>query len=462
MIRRLIVSYLALTLVVLVALEVPLAVTYRERQGEQLEADLERDAFVLAAYAEDTLEGTATVDLQALADGYMARTGGRVVLVDKAGDVRADSDPVTEGQRSFTGRPEIDAALASKVVAGIRASATLGTDLLYVAVPVTSGGTIHGAVRISYPTSELNDRVRSYWMLLGGVAAVSLSVAAALAVLMARWVTRPVADLRTAALAIGTGALDTRAPTESGPPEIRELARALNTTAARLEELVNAQEQFVADASHELRSPLTALRLRLEMLEGEVDGPASADLEAAEGEVRRLSRLVGGLLNLARADRAPGGGAATIDVDPALDRRAETWSAVATERGVSIEVEHGGLRVRATPDHLDQMLDNLLANACDAAPPGSTIRLRSNPIALHDGPRTVELHVIDRGPGLTAEQRAHALDRFWRARTTRTELGGSGIGLAIVQKLARADGGDVELCEATPQGLDAVITLPEP
>jgi len=82
--------------------------------------------------------------------------------------------------------------------------------------------------------------------------------------------------------------------------------------------------------------------------------------------------------------------------------------------------------------------------------------------ALHDGPRTVELHVIDRGPGLTAEQRAHALDRFWRARTTRTELGGSGIGLAIVQKLARADGGDVELCEATPQGLDAVITLPEP
>jgi signal transduction histidine kinase len=455
MTRRLIVSYLALALVILVALEVPLAITYRERQRDQLESGLERDAFVLAAYAEDTLEGTGTVDLQALADGYMARTGGRVVIVDPTGQVRADSDPAVEGPRSFTGRPEIDAALNSQVTAGVRSSATLGTDLLYVAVPVSSGGTIHGAVRISYPTSEVEARVRSYWMLLGGVAAVSLTVAAGLAVLMARWVTRPVARLQVAATAIGSGALDTRAPTDTGPPEIRELARAMNTTAGRLEELVTAQEQFVADASHELRTPLTALRLRLEMLDGSVDDRAATDLVAAEQEVRRLSRLVDGLLALARADRAAMLPAERLEVGPILNGRAAVWGAVAEERGLRIDVDASDLAVHADQDRLDQMLDNLLANALDAAPTGSTIRLHATSAG-----DMVELHVVDQGPGLTAEQRDRAFDRFWRARTTRTELGGSGIGLAIVQKLARADGGRAELRPADPRGLDAVICLP--
>lgn len=462
MTRRLLLSYLALTLVVLVALEIPLAIGYRDRQIDQLQSDLERDAFVLAAYAEDTLEGdTATaIDLAALADGYMARTGGRVVFVDREGEVRADSDPAVEGPRSFTGRPEIDAALDSQVSAGIRWSNTLGTDLLYVAAPVASGGVVHGAVRISYPTSEVDRRVRSYWVLLGGVATLSLAVAAGLGIVLARWVTRPVAELRTAAVAIGRGALDTRAPTGSGPPEIRELARAVNTTAGRLTELVDAQEQFVADASHELRTPLTALRLRLEVLDGEVEGPAAADVAAAEREVLRLSRLVDGLLSLARADRAPTAGQEPVEVDELFADRATTWAPVADERGVTLAVEPSGLVVVATPDRLEQVLDNLVANALDVAPTGTAVVLRARRADPPDDDR-VELHVVDAGPGLTAEQRERAFDRFWRARTTRSELGGSGIGLAIVRKLATADGGDAELRANAPQGLDAVVRFPE-
>lgn len=454
--RRLLLSYLALTLVILVALEVPLATTYRERQRAQLEADLERDAFVLASYAEDALEGTAEVDLEALAAGYQTRTGGRVVIVDQSGAMRADSDPAVEGDRSFVGRPEIDTALASGVAAGIRYSATLDTDLLYVAVPVSSGGIVHGAVRITYPTSELDERVRSYWLLLGGVAVISLGVATALGILLARWVTRPVEQLRTAATAIGHGALDTRAPTGTGPPEVRELAVAFNTTARRLEELVSAQEQFVADASHELRTPLTALRLRLEMLEGGPDDPAAADVAAAELEVRRLSRLVESLLDLARADRAPTADAEHLDVDEVLSGRAEIWGPVAEERDVSLRAKPSHLTVFATADRVDQVLDNLIANALDAAPRHSSVELR----ATAAGTATVELHVVDHGKGLTSEQRRRAFDRFWRADSTRTELGGSGIGLALVRKLARADGGDAELRASPDGGVDAVVVLP--
>ncbi len=223
---------------------------------------------------------------------------------------------------------------------------------------------------------------------------------------------------------------------------------------------MTAQEQFVADASHELRTPLTALRLRLEMLDEEVDASGAEDLDAAEREVRRLSRLVDGLLSLARADRAPSGDVKVLSADAVFADRVDAWEAVAAERRLRLAVDPSGLHLRADPDRVDQILDNVLANALDAAPTGSEIRLVARRGPDGEARTMTELHVIDAGPGLTAEQRERAFDRFWRAGSTRTELGGSGLGLAIVRKLARADDGDVELRAAQPRGLDVVVRLP--
>ena len=308
MIRRLVTTYLALTLVVLAALEIPLAVTYRDRQLDQLEAGLERDAFVISSYVEGTLSGYDNQDLQVIVDNYSAGTDGRAVVVDANGDKLADSDPpVADAQRNFMSRPEIAAALNDRqIVSGTRDSTTLGTGLVYVAIPIASGNRVLGAVRITYSTNQLDARVHRYWALLAAAAAVTLAVAGGLGILLARWVTRPIADLRDAAMQIGDGDLEARADQNSGPPEVRDLAEAFNTTALRLEQLVTAQEHFVADASHQLRTPLTALRLRLEMLQDENGPDAAEDLDAARSEVQRLSRLVDGLLELARAERATG------------------------------------------------------------------------------------------------------------------------------------------------------------
>jgi signal transduction histidine kinase len=454
--RRLVGTYLALTLVVLAALEIPLAVTYRDRQQDQLVAGLERDAFVLAAYVEDTLNGSAQPpqDLSAIVDNYASRTDGRVVIVDAQGMVLADSDPAVAGPRSFASRPEIAAALDRQVVSGVRDSDTLGTGLVYVAVPVASGDELYGAVRLSYSTDQLDDRVHGYWALLVGAAVVSLAVAGGLGVLLARWVTRPLAGLRDAATRIGDGELDTRADEDRGPPEVRELAGAFNSTAVRLEQLVTAQEQFVADASHQLRTPLTALRLRLEMLEDDQGGEASEDLGAARQEVQRLSRLVDGLLALARAERAPGHAPEALVLGPALAERCAAWQPVAAERDVELEADGSAIAARVDPDRLGQALDNLIANALDAAPAGSAVR-----IWVARAGAAVEVHVTDHGPGMTVEQRSKAFDRFWRATSTRSELGGSGLGLAIVQKLVTADGGRAELRETAGGGLDAVLVL---
>ena len=460
--RRLLFFTLGLTLLVVLVLVVPLAISHRKQEEQSLEARLERDAFVLAAFAEDEFEGTADLDLQALADGYAARTGGRVVFVNARGELRADSDPPVEGPRSFDNRPEIQAALESQVAVGTRFSETLGTEILYVAVPVTSGGEVFGALRLSYPTSELDARVQRYYLLLAGVGVVSLALAAAVGVLLSRWVTRPLEQLDRTAVAVGGGDLGARAPSDVGPPEVRRLARSMNATATRLEELVKAQQQFVADASHQLRTPLTALRLRLEMLGMQsVQPQARADVEAAEREVARLSRLVDGLLALARAERAPDAQVTDeIELDRVLAERAEVWRPVADERGVDLTVEPGGATVRASIDRLDQILDNYLANALEVAPSRTTITLSTVATEIRGVGPMVEIHVIDEGPGMTDEARELAFERFWRNDSRPGELGGSGLGLAIVRRLARLDGGTSELRRSPAGGVDAVVTLP--
>jgi signal transduction histidine kinase len=233
---------------------------------------------------------------------------------------------------------------------------------------------------------------------------------------------------------------------------VRDLARVFNETAAKLQTLLRSQEQFVADASHQLRTPLTALRLRLENLEADTGPAARESLVGALAEVERLSGLVEGLLALARSD-AGGAPAEPVDLAEIVATRAEAWSALAGERGVRLTTATAGEAVaRAAPDRVEQVLDNLLSNALEVSPPGGTIRLASG----RDGDR-VELHVVDEGPGLTPEQRERAFDRFWRGGSS---TGGSGLGLAIVARLVAADGGEVELRAAVPHGIDAVVRLP--
>jgi signal transduction histidine kinase len=235
---------------------------------------------------------------------------------------------------------------------------------------------------------------------------------------------------------------------------VRSVATVFDDMAGRLDELVAAQDAFVADASHQLRNPLTALRLRLENLRADVGDDSDDDLSGALDEVAHLSRLVDGLLVLARAGATAPGPNGPVDLAAAVEDRLAVWSPLADERGVQLVARAGApARAEATDERVRQVIDNLLANALDAAPAGSEITLAVGTEGDH-----VVLHVIDAGPGMSDEERARAFDRFWRATTARPgQLGGSGLGLAIVQKLVQADGGDVELAAAPGGGVDAVV-----
>ena len=449
--RRLLISYLALAIVVLALLEIPLGISYARNERHDLSTNVERDAVALASLAEDALEQRASAPpaVARLARRYQRDTGGRVVVVDAQGRALVDSESQGVGA-DFSSRPEIAAALDGTVATGTRHSNTLGTDLLYVAVPAASGGIVHGAVRITYPTSEVDERVRRYWLVLAAIAAVVLAVAVALAGGFARWIVRPLSRVEEAAGEVAAGNLNVRVPA-TGPPELRRLAGSFNEMVVQLGSLLHSQEQFVADASHQLRTPLTALRLRLENLARDGDGRREGEFEGALEELERLSALVDGLLTLARADRAAST-PAELDVASGLGERVEAWSALAEEQQVRLVARvEGRLHALATPGRLEQVLDNLLANALEVAPAGSDIELT----AARSGP-WVEIRIRDRGPGMSSEEIAHAFDRFWRGGA---DEAGFGLGLAIVQRLVHADGGEIELRPREGGGLEAILRL---
>lgn len=434
MTKRLLASYLALTAGILLTLELPLALIDQRVQRQDLQAKVQRDVFAISTLAEDSLQhGTSTAALQPVVLKYGRETKGRVIVVDRRGRSLADSAPLFPGESNFASRPEIRAALRGETVSGIRWSETLGTHLLYVAGPVASGGQVYGAVRVTYPTSALDARINRDRITLLVVAFAVLAGAAAIGIVLARSIGVPLLRVQETAVKVGAGDLDARAPEQSGPPEVRRLASELNRTTAQLKALLTSQEQFVADASHELRTPLTALRLRLE----------NGDTEAALAEAARLARLVDDLLAMARVD-AEGEASTELAVEEVARGRVELWAPLADEHGVSLVVRGVGGRVRAGRGRVEQVLDNLLANAVDASPPGAAIEV------MVDGG---SIHVIDEGPGLSDAERERAFDRFW----SRRKNGGSGLGLAISRRLVQLDGGTIELRTAPSGGVDALV-----
>jgi signal transduction histidine kinase len=459
--RRLVVSFVSMTALVLVLLEVPLGFEFARAERRRLETEVQHDAFALALHAEELYDDptAARRAIQRLAERDQHEPDARVVFVDADGRVVADSKPppgASSVGRSLLDRPEIRRALGGLDNEGERHSQATGRDVIHVAVPIATRGELGGAVRITYPLRSVNERTRDNWILLAAVGGAILLVVFGLSIVVARSITRPLADLEAGATALGAGDLTRRVDVPDGPRELQTLARSFNTTAARLEQLVGAQEAFVADASHQLLTPLAAQRLRLENLERKTSPEGRADLDGALDELARLSVLVEGLLELSRAGQHRSS-PEPVDTSSLAAARRDAWSALAEERGVTIALDLHDARALATPGRLEQVLDNLLNNALDVAPHGSTIELATNRV---DG--EVSLTVSDEGPGLSEEQRARAFDRFWRADGAKdpADGGGFGLGLAIVRQLVVTDGGTVALHPSDGGGLQVEVTLP--
>ncbi|MFZ4811792.1 MAG: ATP-binding protein [Ilumatobacteraceae bacterium] len=458
--------FVAITIVVLAAHDIPLAGHLRTVERDRLVTGLERDAFVIAGRAEELLEsgsGRGDAGLQQIIDAYRSDTGARVVITDRTGIAIAISDEEVAAGTDYSTRPEIASALAGTPTTGERFSATLGFPLLYVAVPVLSGDSVVGTVRLTYPAAEVGSRVTTRVRGLLVVALISVVIAAGAAAVLAGTFTRPIRRLRSATDRLAAGELTVTAPTDEGPPEIRGLADAFNSMSTRIQRLVDEQRAFAGDASHQLRTPLTALRLRLDQAADMVDtDPAGARsrLESASAETERLQHLVDGLLALARADGRTGV-TESVDVAALARERVEVWSSLAEEHGVDLTVQAPDRAMAMAVDGaVEQVIDNFIDNALAVTPAGGRIdvavEVEPAGVAAATG-RHVVLHVRDTGPGMTDEQLARAFDRFWRAPGSPAT--GSGLGLAIVAQLAAASGAVATISRRASGGIDAAAAF---
>jgi len=441
--RRLLIANLIVVSVVLIILEVPLAIIFSRHEHDAVATSLQRDAGSLAALSEEVIEHRGDHDIAALAQRFSA---GRVVLIVDGDGNALTSRPVEIGERDYARMVELARAKEpdSGEVNGLGyVTAVVGSD----------NGANNGAVVIASSDAAIDRRVRRFWMLLAGVGMAVVAVSVVVSNRLGRWVADPLERLDERAARFGGGDLDTRADTSDGPPEVVTLAITFNEMADRLDELVSSQRRFVADASHQLRTPLTALRLRLENLDPDEPEAIATTRDAALDETGRLTRLVDGLLSLARAEgHRPG--RTLVDVTATLGERQEAWSPLAIERGVQLSIaahSQNSLCLALVPGHLDQILDNLIDNALDASSTGGTIELRAN--ATSGG---AEIHVIDHGRGMSEPERQRAFDPFWQNPDGHSN-GSAGLGLAIADQLARACRGSITLEQTSGGGTDAVI-----
>ncbi|MGW2702723.1 sensor histidine kinase [Streptomyces sp. NPDC001340] len=443
MTRRITWTLLVLTSVLLVLAVVPLAASLTARERIAFRDSQRAATRVIAAAAEEHLSDhkPATTMRQEL--DATARAGDCAAVYDAFARLVA-STPCAAAQ----GEEAQD--LVKLVLAGHEPEPPENEGRLLTAEPAGEVRQPSGAVVLARSAAALDARVATIWGWSAAIGAAGLAASVLLSVRLARWVSRPLSTLDATARRLGEGALDERAEVGGGPPEVRRLASTFNTMAARTEALVHGHRAVIADVSHQLRTPLAALRLRLDVLAAGAEGDTAEELAAAQEEIARLSRLVDGLLAVARAEQATPRPTA-VRVDEVVAERVAAWSPVAEERGVRLTASDGpALTAALGAGHLEQILDNLIANAVEAVPEGGRVTLDQRALG-----GSARVRVRDDGPGMSAEAKAVAFRRFGN-----TEATGTGLGLAIVHRLVTANGGTARLEDTPGGGLTVVLDLP--
>ncbi len=353
--------------------------------------------------------------------------------------------------------------------------------------PVIVNETMVGTVLVSSARDQLSQSEREFLtrvrlsVLIGSITALAIALVAGL--VSAAQVTGPLRTLTVAARRLASGARHEALPIPVDR-ELADLATAFNTMAAQLEQQEDLRRQQVADIAHELRTPLSVLRLQLESLEDGVEQPTPMLLGSLTEEVGLLSRLVDDLRLISLADA----GQLTLnleqlDVGDSLRQAAASAAARARQQHITLQTNPPPtpLTVVADPQRMAQVLGNLIENAIRYTPAGGIITLAAA-IDTHNRldaiqPRTDTIYrvptstrqpagsvifsVSDTGPGIPPEDLARLFERFWRADRARTrETGGSGLGLTIVKRLVDLQGGRVWATSQIGHGTTFHVALP--
>jgi len=332
---------------------------------------------------------------------------------------------------------------------------------LYSAPLIDTSGHVYGVIQVGEPLAPLTETLQDIALTLLAIAPVALLLSAAGSYWLAGRAFRPILRLTHAARDIEAEDLHERVPVPAARDEVRDLALTLNGMIGRLERAFGQQRRFVADASHELRTPVAAIRSMTDV--ALTDTAASQDeliatIRGVNAEAERLGHLISDLLALARADA----GQSSVENEPVrLDTLAAGAAAVAqplaTERGLTLDVLiQEEIVVQGDEVRLTQVAMNLIDNAVRYTATGGRIVVRVTAIEGQ-----AHFSVADSGMGIAAEHLSHLFERFYRVDPARSRAdGGSGLGLSIVESVVRAHGGAVTVESEVGRGSTFTVTFP--
>ena len=398
--------------------------------------------------------------LDTLISSYAQGIGGRVTLVDPQLNVTLSSDSAVP-LHVQDAHSELIAARNGKPQSAIRWDEWRKEERLFVAVPVAERGQAFGFVQVSIPTAPSYAEMRQTWLTFLVIGGVVLLVTIAASTLIARQIAVPVRKLTATSEQIAAGRLDERVSPE-GPNEIRRLGVVFNQMAERVQEMIAQQRAFVDNAAHELRSPLTSLRLRIEMLQTRGKGDAGLTqryLGQMEREVGYLQRLVDHLLALASVENSDlAAPKAPLDLARILYDVTDEMGEVARQAGLALQTdipEHLPT-LEANAEQMNGLIRNLIDNAIKYSRRGGKITLTAK-----SGRDAIEICVADTGIGIPAEALPRIFDRFYRVDAARSRKeGGAGLGLSLVRSIALAHGGRVEVQSRVNEGSVFTVVLP--
>lgn len=388
-----------------------------------------------------------------LVKAYAQSTGATVTVVDGTGRVFISSDDDIPFGALISG-PEFNGH------PGRRWDGYMEDERTFAAAPILEDArTVWGFVQVSRPTDDVAHSVRTMWFTLAAAAALVLGASAAVSLMIARQIARPVQALTLATEAVAGGDLN-RSVVPSGPRETQRLADAFNRMSAQVRATLTQQEAFVANAAHELRSPLASMQLRLEMIDahGQADpGLVSEYLRKLRDEVSALHHMTEELLTLSVTADPERSTRTSEDLAPLLYEVADQYGPLAQHAGLRLQSQ---LPAHLTPvpanrAELAMVFRNLLNNAIKFTPAGGDVTLEARETA-----NAVEVRVSDTGRGIAPEALPHIFDRFFRE--DRSDHRGAGLGLALVKAVVESHGGEVAVQSRQGVGSMFTVRLPKP